>query len=97
MLLFDTEVREATKFYNVTNILVFLLSVVGSFGLAYNYSGLFLFDGNYDQFSHTTFWPVFFGLSVSSFLLYLVIRILIQSYGEKVRSNLYKDFILNKL
>ena len=100
---FDEEVKNATRWYNVVNNIFWVLMLIGSYVIAGSLSTTTTFNSS-SYFASTTtetdtglFISIFLGLSITYTLLYVVIRVIIKSYGEKVRSNLLNQIMLEKL
>lgn len=100
---FDEEVKDATRFYHRVNNTFWILMLIGSYAIAASLSTTTTVNSS-SYFASTTtetdiglFISISLGLSITYTLLYVVIRVIIKSYGEKVRSNLLNQIMLEKL
>ncbi len=100
---FNEEVKNATRWYHMVNTIFWILALVGSYVIAGNLATTTTFNSS-SYFASTTtetdtalFASIFLGMSITYTLLFVVIRVIIKSYGEKVRANYLSQIMLDKL
>lgn len=95
-LMFHEEVDDKVAWFNVINTLFLIITVIGGALFAYNMADVYTSYSS-SSFDDTVFITTLIAFVIPAILLFVLFKLLINIYGEKVRGNYYKQMMLEKM